>query len=145
MRIQAWLVRFLAMLPLDVDRAKEFLTVFFTGPDREVVRQSKQYIVRRSRVEEALRWLKAHNRAYADIVIDPELLAKLPEDAVPECLVQNAVLDPDGLDLREFGPDQASAQHAPGESAEPSGAEEPLPDRDDMPVHAAVVDVEGAT
>ena len=62
----------LAMLPLDVGRVREFLTVYFTGPDREVVRRAKQYTVRRSKVADARRWLKVHNRAYAGIVIGPE-------------------------------------------------------------------------
>ena len=58
----------LTMLPLHVDRAREFLTVYFTGPDRAVVRTQRQYVVRRSKVEKALQWLRVHNRAYADIV-----------------------------------------------------------------------------
>ena len=56
-----------------------------------MVRSMKQYTVRRSKVENALRWLKRHHRAYADIAIEPKLLAKLPEGAVPECFVDNAL------------------------------------------------------
>ena len=134
----------LTMLPLNVDRAREFLTVYFTGPDRAVVRTARQYVVRRSKVEGALRWLRAHNRAYADIVIDPELLAKLPEDAVPECLVENAVPDPDGLDLQERGPDQAAVQQEPEVSASaPATDGEASAPENDVPFRAAVIDVEG--
>ena len=58
----------LNMLPLDVDRAREFLTVYYTGSDRRVVRQAKQYVVRRTEVEAALRWLKVHNIIYVDML-----------------------------------------------------------------------------
>ena len=64
---------------------------------------------------------------------------------MPECLVQNAVIGPDGLDLHECGPDKASAQHDPTESAATPAAEDSDHLLDAMPFRAAVVDVEGAT
>ncbi|KZO99018.1 hypothetical protein CALVIDRAFT_477845 [Calocera viscosa TUFC12733] len=48
----------------------------------------KTFSVRRHVVYRALRWLKVHNRYYADINLDDEAvqlrIAELPEDAVPE-------------------------------------------------------------
>ena len=98
---------------MDVGRVREFFTVYFTGPDRDIVRGAKQYIVRRSKVGKALHWLKSHNRAYVDIEIDAALVAELPESEVPESFIEHAVADPNELDFREHGPDTATAQHAP--------------------------------
>jgi hypothetical protein len=42
------------MLPLDVDQLSSFLTVYFTGPDREIVRGMRAYTVRREKVHRAL-------------------------------------------------------------------------------------------
>ena len=126
----------LPILPLDLERVQEHISIYFTGPDRNVVRNAKQYVVRRSKVEGALMWLKAHNRIYADVEIDESLLSKLPEGDVPEIFVEKAVPDPDETDLREQGPDEATLQ---GENSPEDAATE---DRKFM--QGAVIDVEGA-
>ncbi|KAH6906301.1 hypothetical protein BKA70DRAFT_1372848 [Coprinopsis sp. MPI-PUGE-AT-0042] len=46
------------------------------------------FSVRRTRVAEALAWLKANNPLYSNIDISPERIAALPENAVPEELYQ---------------------------------------------------------
>jgi hypothetical protein len=43
--------------------------------------------VRREKVRSALEWLKRNNRHYSDIEINEERLAELPEDDVPEDLI----------------------------------------------------------
>ncbi len=42
---------------------------------------SKEFNVRRNKVEQALYWLKANNPAYADITISTARLNQLPENA----------------------------------------------------------------
>ncbi|KAF7310088.1 ATP-dependent DNA helicase [Mycena indigotica] len=45
--------------------------------------------VRRKRVHDALMWLKQNNRLYEDVVISQERLLSLPEDAVPDEILDN--------------------------------------------------------
>src|SRR5436305_522409 len=45
--------------------------------------------MRRSKVSNALVWLKAHNRYYEDIIIDEEILQSLPENgSIADFLLQ---------------------------------------------------------
>ena len=68
----------------------------------------RAYTVRREKVHRALLWLKHHNRAYADIDISDDLLAKLPVNGVPNQVVRSAVPSPDdNIDFKEYGPDAA--------------------------------------
>jgi hypothetical protein len=55
--------------------------------------------VRRSRIHAALIWLKANNPYYADIVIDESRLAGLPEDDVPQELINIVREDHDELNI----------------------------------------------
>lgn len=49
----------------------------------------RDFIVRRAKVRNALMWLKANNRYYADIIIDQEILQSLPEnDSIAKNLPQ---------------------------------------------------------
>ena len=129
----------LRMLPLDADRVGEFLNVYFTGPDRNVVRGMKQYTVRRGVVERALLWLRTHNRAYVDVEVNEDLLAKLPENAVPEQIIASAVPVPtSSCELREIGP--ADSVLEPDQPSNEADADADAPDID---FRGAVIDVEG--
>ncbi|KAF8809589.1 hypothetical protein BYT27DRAFT_7209910 [Phlegmacium glaucopus] len=58
--------------------------ITFVGPKNLPERSMpKMFRVRRSRMREALEWLKANNPLYSDISISPSRLAQLLEDGVP--------------------------------------------------------------
>lgn len=58
------------------------------------------YRVRRRVVQEALYWLKAHNRYYNDVNVSDEALSALPEDDVPEELL-SVVNQTDNVEILE--------------------------------------------
>ena len=116
-------------LPRHPREAAELLTVFFAPGDRPEQHSRQPYVVRRQRVLEGLQWLQAHNPFYADVSIDAGALAALPEDGVPDEFFLSG--PDDAFLLRpEVGP--AAAQ-----SSNPAGQEP------DLPLAAAVLDVEG--
>jgi hypothetical protein len=79
--------------------------ITFIGP--KGLRESTMpaiFRVRRWRVREALRWLKANNPLYTDIEISEERLSELPEDGIPEELTMTAKHSTDTGSLeREHG------------------------------------------
>jgi len=97
------------MLPLDVDEVADYLAVHCTEPDATVMCGMQQYAVRQWKVRAALEWLRRHNRAYENIKISEENLAKLPAaipgeaGVVPVAFIQAAVPGRDE-DLRCAGP-----------------------------------------
>jgi hypothetical protein len=65
--------------------------ITFVGPKNLPERSMpNMFKVRRSRVRNALVWLKANNHLYSNIVISEERLEELPEDAIPEELMMTA-------------------------------------------------------
>nr|GAT52360.1 predicted protein [Mycena chlorophos] len=83
--------------------------------------------VRRQRVFDALMWLKAHNRLYANMTISEENLRRLPDDGVPEEILQN---------IRFSDDTEATAhEHAgyvPDDDEDESEEEEDSADEDDV-------------
>ena len=115
----------LQQLPRSVASACEMITVYFSDGNSNHLRFCKEHVVRRSKVHTALLWLKAHNPHYADIEIDMDALTALPEDDVPEGMVQAAV--PSSINVaREEGPADSTSRDAASTE-----------------IHAAVVDNEG--
>ena len=117
----------LQQLPRTVASACELLTVYFSDGDANHLRFCKEHVDRRAKVHAALVWLKTHNPHYADIVIDAEALSALPDDGVPEAMVQ-AVVHSNTSVSREQGPADTTSREA--ETTE---------------IHAAIVDNEGET
>ena len=74
-----------------------------------------------------LLWLKAHNPHYADIDIDDDALNTLPEDDVPEAMVQTVVQSSMSVSREEGPADTTSRQTV------------------DPEIHAAIVDNESET
>ena len=75
-------------LPLALDDLCETLKVIFVGshpPKRIELR--KVLTVRKTKVVQALQWLKKHNALYQNVEISLESIAQLPEDDVPECIM----------------------------------------------------------
>ena len=115
----------LQQLPRSVASACEMITVYFSDGNSNHLRFCKEHVVRRSKVHAALLWLKAHNPHYADIEIDMDALTALPEDGVPEGMVQAAV--PSSISVaREQGPADTTSRDAATTE-----------------IHAAIVDNEG--
>ncbi|KAJ3561239.1 hypothetical protein NP233_g10314 [Leucocoprinus birnbaumii] len=105
--------------------------------------------VRRSRVRDALQWLKANNPLYADIVISEERLQALPEDGVPTEITATTRFSTD-LDsvMREhktYFPQEEgviAADEVEDQEREPAEAVEPAV----IPIHAlGTIDVTGCT
>lgn len=59
--------------------------------------------VRRWKIREALRWLKANNPLYADITISEERLNELPEDGIPEEILLTVKYSSDTNSLNREG------------------------------------------
>ena len=75
-------------LPLALDDLCDTLKVIFVGshpPGRIELR--KVLTVRKTKVVQALHWLKKHNALYQNVEISLESIAQLPEDDVPECIM----------------------------------------------------------
>ena len=74
-------------LPLQLEDLCDSLKIIFVGcrvPDRN---QLKYVLtVRRSKVSNALQWLKQNNSLYRAVLIDQSTIDTLPHDDVPECL-----------------------------------------------------------
>eukprot|EP00435_Cladocopium_sp_Y103_P046459 s3073_g13.t1 len=116
-------------LPRHPREAAELLTVFFAPGDRPDQHRRQPYVVRRQRVLQGLHWLQTHNPFYADVQIDALALAALPEDDVPEEFFVSGPAAPFLL-RPDVGPAAAQVSNAtPGDS--------------DLPLAAAVLDVEG--
>ena len=112
------------ILSRPVSEANELLTVLFPAESAVNLKSLPEYQVRRRHVEAALHWLKRHNPFYADVVISEERLALLPDDDIPDGFAVPASMP---VIPQELGP--AAAQYA---------ATDP-----DMPISAAILDVEG--
>lgn len=77
----------LCHLPLAPSQLVGLIKVVFLS--RNPIRRSdadklRFYIVRREKVDRALRWLIFNNSHYHDVVIDEETLTQLPQDGIPE-------------------------------------------------------------
>ena len=117
----------LQQLPRTAASACELLTVYFSDGQANHLRFCKEHVVRRAKVQAALLWLKDHNPHYADIEIDVDALNALPEDDVPEAMVQ-AVVQSSMSVSREEGPADTTSRQTV-----------------DPEIHAAIVDNEGET
>ena len=76
----------LAKLPLRVDRVAEVIKVVFLSKRKLSFEEAKHlsfFIVQRSKIMQALKWLIAHNPLYADVEIDDEAVDLLPENGLP--------------------------------------------------------------
>ncbi|KAF7294643.1 ATP-dependent DNA helicase [Mycena indigotica] len=70
--------------------------VTFVGVDRTALKFMRGTLrVRRQRVFEAILWLKANNRLYANVNISEENLRSLPEDGIPDEISLNVTLSDD--------------------------------------------------
>ena len=121
---------FATLSPTPSDVA-ELLTVFFTDASLQYLRVAPAYQVRRAKVEAALQWLCLHNPFHADLRIDATSLHLLPACGVPDefmTLVNSHATD---AVVAAAGPAEALVQ-APDTA-----------DAVQMPIAAAVVDVEG--
>jgi len=75
-------------LPLTLDDLCDTLKVIFIGarpPDR--IHLKKVLTVRKTKIIQALQWLKKYNVLYQNVNINLENIAQLPEDDVPECIM----------------------------------------------------------
>lgn len=115
----------LTALPVRAADLAEYLSVFFTDATQSNLHLCKEFVVRRTTVHTALRWLVRHNPYYADLQIDLAALEDLPLDGVPSAWLQQAQSSTTPL-TRNFGP--ADATSAPDISETSSS------------IHAAVLD-----
>jgi len=82
----------LSRLPLPPSQLVGLIKVVFLS--RNAIRRSdanklRFYIVRREKVEKAIRWLISNNPHYHDVVLDEQTLAQLPYDGIPEEVYTN--------------------------------------------------------
>ena len=128
-------------LPLDSARLPEFIHVLHAGTRETFAKRFPEYKVRRAKVLAALLWLQKHNRIYADIVISDALIAKLPEDGIPNELISAPLLC-DLPTVQEEGPATAAATATETNPLDVDNAGNDTSDTDGD-FHAAVLDVEG--
>lgn len=80
-------VNIASTLPLEIEELCESLKIIFIGCHTPQRHQLKHILtVRKTKVYNALQWLKRNNPLYHSIEINRSLIDKLPEDDVPECL-----------------------------------------------------------
>lgn len=107
-----------AHLPIAIDKLLGLIKVIFVS-SRKVkfaeVCQLYFFLVRRNRVETALRWLISHNPLYRDVTIDGATLERLPiSGMIPELFVES------GLTFRT---DLDDASHSRYDQPDQSGSE----------------------
>ena len=119
----------LSALPASVDSVSDLLTVFFPPEQNLQPNRCPEFVVRRSRVRDAILWLQTHNPYYADVTLDTEALASLPDHGIPHSLLHAARVLPEATVSIDPGP----ADAVPDDLLAPS-----LP----TALHAAVLDVE---
>ena len=120
-------------LPLHPSKLGDFLVLYFTDEDYKTSRYSRQYTVRRQKVQDALMWLRLHNPFYADISVDKDILASLPEDGIPPELEERIMCsEAHTPSLQQCGPADASFQGSSDSTTDTT-----------YPFRAAVIDVEG--
>ena len=120
----------LSALPASVDSVSDLLTVFFPPEQNLQPNRCPEFVVRRSRVRDAILWLQTHNPYYVDVTLDTEALASLPDHGIPHSLLHAARVLPEATVSVDPGP----ADAVPDDLLAPS-----LP----TALHAAVLDVEG--
>ena len=77
------------MFPHSLDILAATIRVTIIGPQNFPERTLPGFLhVQRVRVKEALIWLKANNPIYADIKISEDTLAQLPEDGIPQQILE---------------------------------------------------------
>lgn len=98
----------LRVLPTAAHQLVDYLSIFFTGASSAGLRSSKEFLVRRTVVETALRWLITHNAYYADVQLDHAALESLPQHGIPEAWLGAAQATTHSVE-RELGPVDASS------------------------------------
>ncbi|EIW58461.1 uncharacterized protein TRAVEDRAFT_93495, partial [Trametes versicolor FP-101664 SS1] len=80
------------ILPPSPDELAEFLAIIFVGPCKPMPADLKRtpFIVRRSVVLNALRWLILNHCDYAEVSVSYENLARYTDDEPPVCVVYRA-------------------------------------------------------
>eukprot|EP00435_Cladocopium_sp_Y103_P070783 s581_g36.t1 len=116
-------VSVLRALPLPPEQLSDYLSIFFTAENATSFRGCKEFVVRRSVVELALRWLMQHNPYYADLQLDVAALQRLPVNGVPDAWLDLAQATSIPLE-RSLGPADASS----------------MEDTSSASIHAAVID-----
>ena len=91
--------QFIKTLPVSVS-ALPILLVKQKGVDNT----EPQFRVRRSKVLDALLWLKANNTFYSDIDINHECISTLPENGIPSGIQQLEADDCDSTETTDLGP-----------------------------------------
>lgn len=77
----------LRQLPLSPNRLIGLIKVVFLSRNpirRSEVDKMRFYLVRREKVENALRWLICNNAHYHDVLVDEVAMQQLPESGIPE-------------------------------------------------------------
>jgi hypothetical protein len=125
--------------------ALQVLVVSPKNPERpNDKRHMQMFRVRRSRVRGALQWLARNNPLFADIPIDDEALNCLPEDDVPDVLLDSVVqtTDEQGDDKQGSGyaahPEEAGAAAADADMDIEEAGAIPMPP-------SGVIDADGGT
>jgi hypothetical protein len=79
------IVKIYQVLPVSKDELSEVLAFVFLGSARPTEEDFARtpMLVRRTRVKDALDWLKLNHRDYTDLEISPENLQDLPENGIP--------------------------------------------------------------
>ncbi|KAJ7660155.1 hypothetical protein DFH06DRAFT_910375, partial [Mycena polygramma] len=84
-----------ASLPPRIDDVTTPICVIFVGskpPTPQCLKEkTKPLTVRKERVQKALEWLKIHNHLYADVPVNQETLAALPEDGILPFEIQHVL------------------------------------------------------
>ena len=85
----------LRQLPLCPSQLAGLIKVFFLS--KHPIRLSEAnrlrfYLVRREKVEKALRWLIINNVHYHDVLVDDVVIGRLPEEGIPEEVFHNITM-----------------------------------------------------
>ena len=111
----------------------KYLKVCFAGDETcpmEIQQVKRMFVVRRQKVLLALTWLCTHNEAFkrAGIKIDQELIDSLPENGVPDEIIETLVTTKDSSAVL-----RASSSYVPHDNAEVQ--DEAAQNRDDGSEH----------
>ena len=81
-------------LPHDINNLCEHLKVVFVGSKKPTKRQLLNILeVRRSKVIGALNWLRINHSEYKHILINDDMLYKIPVKKIPECIWETMIYD----------------------------------------------------